>query len=95
MIRGISKKIIEVNDTGSDFFEKAVFYVRTGKDINDRTLKSEADKIIYSYITDGEKCGQFGYLRNLDKKKNKVKRWVIGLSIATVTVLALLTIYVF
>lgn len=30
MVKGVHKKIIEVNHTGSDYFEKAVFYLKPG-----------------------------------------------------------------
>ena len=28
MLKGVNKVIIEVNDTGEKFFEKAIFYIR-------------------------------------------------------------------
>ena len=42
MIRGINKRIIEVNDTGSELFEKALLFVRSDSRSDDEGLKKEA-----------------------------------------------------
>ena len=71
MIRGISKRIIEINDTGSDFFEKAVFFVKPDSDKSDKALKNEADKIISAYFSNIIPTESLGYLRVKDSKQNK------------------------
>ena len=35
MLRGVNKRIIEVNETGSDYFEKALFFVKGNADFNE------------------------------------------------------------
>lgn len=51
MIKGVNKRIIEINDTNSIYFEKAVFYLRPGvKELPCEVSSREA----YEYI---EKLG--------------------------------------
>lgn len=51
MIKGVNKQIIEVNNTDSIYFERAVFYLRPGV----RTLPSEvSSREIDRYLAD---CG--------------------------------------
>lgn len=71
MIRGISKKIIEVNDTGSELFEKALLFVKSDNSLSDRELKNEADRIILSYMSENGNSYKMGYLRKKDKQKTK------------------------
>ena len=77
MIRGISKKIIEINDTGSEFFEKAVLFLRCPDDYDEDKLRSEADKIMNVYF---EKDCTFSYqpgkLRKHEEKKRSVLKTV-------------------
>ena len=77
MIRGISKKIIEVNDTGSELFEKALFFVKSDNSLSDRALKNEADRIILSYMSENGNSYKMGYLRKKDKQKNKNITFVV------------------
>lgn len=47
MIRGVNKQIIEINDTQSDFFEKAIFFVRADKDnLSEKKLHDMAVQFI-------------------------------------------------
>lgn len=70
MIRGISKKIIEVNNTGSEFFEKAVFYVKNDKEVGEKQLRAEADKFLYTYMSDYSNNYKKGFLRKKEQKRN-------------------------
>ncbi len=83
MIRGISKKIIEVNNTGSEFFEKAVFYVKNDRLEGERQLKAEADRVLCSYIKEYNHGYKKGYLRRKETK-NKNLLLVTGLVIFAV-----------
>lgn len=86
MIRGISKRIIEINDTGSDFFEKAVFFIKPDTDKSDKALKNEADKIISAYFSNIMPTESFGYLRVNDKKRKlSNKKILITFLIAVLT----------
>ena len=94
MIRGISKKIIEVNNTGSDFFEKAVFYVKCDTNKSDKELKNEANKIIISYFSEFGDGYKIGYLRKKDKLKKKKLIFVLSTLFVAVCIFAiLLTIF--
>lgn len=79
MLRGVSKKIIEVSDTGSDFFEKALFFVKSGGTKTDSELQKEAQKIAKSYFFDDTKIHQ-GFLRYTDLKKKKRRKIISFIS---------------
>lgn len=50
MVKGVNKTVIEINDTGSNFFEKVILFVTPQySGMNTRRLKYEADKIICTY----------------------------------------------
>ncbi len=47
MIRGVSKQIIEINETGNQYFERAVFYVRREYiGSTDDKLSEEAQRLL-------------------------------------------------
>ena len=72
MLRGVNKRIIEVNETGSDYFEKALFFVKGNADFNEATLEREAQSIMLSYFEPQTKpAGQKGYLRYTEERKQK------------------------
>lgn len=50
MVKGVSKTIIEVNNTGSKFFEKIVFYVTPEYgNLNAKHLKRAAAEFAFNY----------------------------------------------
>ena len=48
MVKGMTRRIVEIRETGSDYFEKAIFFVRmdTAGNVAEYTLTQEAGKII-------------------------------------------------
>lgn len=83
LIRGINKRIIEITDTGSDYFEKALLFVSAGTDIGDDFLKSEAERLLDSYSEPRTNNGM-GYLRYREVKERKhraLKKVIAGLSV--------------
>lgn len=51
MVKGVNKTVIEINETGNDFFEKVVFYVSPKfSGANKNHLKSLADEFLSSNI---------------------------------------------
>lgn len=51
MIRGVNRRIIEVSDCNSAYFERAIFFVRPGAaDAGESTLKNEADIVLSGMI---------------------------------------------
>lgn len=48
MIKGVCKQIVEINDTESDYFERALFFVNPGFSEIERTaLEREARRILH------------------------------------------------
>lgn len=74
MLRGVNKRIIEVNDTDSDYFEKALFFVKDDTDFDNKLLENEAKKIIHSYFESQPKTSRMGYLRYTEEKKKKTRQ---------------------
>ncbi len=73
MLRGVNKRIIEINDTGSDYFERALFFVKTSVNECPAVLQKEADRIINEYMRSDSEPRQ-GYLRYTENKRNKKRR---------------------
>ena len=46
MIRGLNKQVIVVRDTGSDYFEEAIFFVDPAVRAADADLAAEAHRLI-------------------------------------------------
>ena len=76
MIKGVNKVIIEVNDTKSDIFEKAVFYVRPEfSNKSQAKLQNHAQKYIDKANLDNRK---FEY--DLDEAKRRHRRFFLILT---------------
>lgn len=90
MLRGVNKRIIEINDTGSEFFERALFFVKTSVNENPTVLQKEADRVINEYFKNDTQPRQ-GYLRYTEnKRKIKRKKKTILLTICAVGTLAVI-----
>ncbi len=95
MLRGVNKRIIEVNDTDSDYFEKALFFVKENAEFDNKTLENEARKIIGSYFEPSQqRSAKIGYLRYTEERKKKKRKNLI-FSIAGCFVVALFLTAVF
>lgn len=48
MVRGVTRRIVEIKETGSGYFERAIFFVRMEgcKNASEYTLSQEARKIV-------------------------------------------------
>ena len=79
MLRGVNKRIIEINDTGSEFFEKAFFIVKNDNDLSETTLENEANRIMLTYFN-REAQPHMGYLRYRDLKKQHIRAVLITIS---------------
>lgn len=71
LIKGINKRIIEVNDTGSDYFEKVLFIVKDNN-ADLRNLKLEANKVVNTYFPKNDFVYKGGYLRKREKRRKSV-----------------------
>ena len=54
MVKGMTKRIVEIKDTGSNLFEKAIFFVRMDmpQSASEYTLSQEATKIIDKFCSE-------------------------------------------
>lgn len=49
MIKGVSKKIVEINNPDSIYFEKAILYLRPHMgELSDKIIAKEAEKYLFS-----------------------------------------------
>lgn len=54
-IRGVSKQIIEINETQNDYFEKAILFVRPSKsNVSIGQLRAHANNIVGSLDSTGK-----------------------------------------
>ncbi len=85
MLRGVNKYIIEINDVGSEFFEKALFFVKANNTTANSKLEKEAQKIMESFFDVKAGEGHTGYLRYTEQKKqNRKKNLVFSICITIV-----------
>lgn len=83
MIKGVNKKIIEINNPDSLYFEKAVLYVRPNVTILPEAIsQKEAQRILTALIP--EKRGKKHFIKN---RKSLV---VIGMLIIIIALMVLL-----
>jgi hypothetical protein len=89
MVRGVNRQIIEINDTGNKYFEKALLFVAPGRsNTAEEKLNLEAGEYILSLTTDNKSVES---LRSRHRKKSFRNRIVLGGSaIAVLTGLVLL-----
>ena len=54
MVKGMTRRIVEIKETGSNYFERAIFFVRMDmpQDTMEHTLTQEATKIIDKFCSD-------------------------------------------
>ncbi len=71
MLRGVNKRIIEINDTGSELFEKAFFIVKNDQNLSEATLENEANRIMLTYFNRESQQPHMGYLRYQNLKKQR------------------------
>lgn len=79
MIRGINKRVIEINDIGSEYFEKALLIVKDNK-ATVPNLEREADRVMQAYFPKRVEVGGIGYLRKKSLKRKK-RMFAVGLTV--------------
>lgn len=80
MIKGVNKKIIEINHTDSIYFEKAVFYLRPEvRELPTEVSRAEAEKYISMIVPE---------LRH--KKRLKIIPFLVLLAIAGIITILLI-----
>ena len=46
MVRGINKRVIEINETGNPYFDKAVLYMNENGNMDDSAMEEEARRYL-------------------------------------------------
>lgn len=80
MIKGINKRIIEINDTNNNYIEKAILIISPGAD----STEKEQEKItneVHDYFSNLMKQGG-GDIYPPQKKKGKYKTFIFALALA-------------
>lgn len=69
MVKGVTRRIVEIKETGSNYFERAIFFVKMdeGRNASEYTLSQEARRIIDKYSSGLP-------LTSVDKKQQMKKR---------------------
>lgn len=51
MVKGVTRRVVEIKETGSSYFERAIFFVRMDscKNLSEYTLTQEAKHIIDNF----------------------------------------------
>ncbi len=71
MVKGVNKSVIEINDTGSEIFERIVFYVAPEYgNINPKNLYKEAGK--YTFNFDSRATRGYKTLRQREKRRKRI-----------------------
>ena len=79
MIKGVNKRIIEINEYDSKTFEKAILFLKPNvKNINEITLKNEAKKYLNNLETNKLNSDSTRKRRKLIIIKNRIVFSVIG-----------------
>ena len=85
MVKGVSKTVIVVNNTGSKLFEKIVFYVTPEYGaLSAKQLKKAASSFSFNYDDSAPKAA----LRRRMKRKKQIRALVL----ASAALLALITV---
>lgn len=82
MLKGVNKRIVEVNDTGSIYFERAVFYLRPEITIvPDFVSHREAERMYSSVMS-----------QNSNTRRRPVKKLIFVIMAAAASVIAFIRI---
>ena len=74
MIKGVNKAIIEINETGNKYFEKAILYIRSEmSDESEKKLEHQAKE----YVANIEKLPFLDYFDLSEDRKRKRRLFLI------------------
>lgn len=92
MVKGVNKKIIEINNTENEFFEKIILYVspKAGAP-NSAKVKRAASELVSNLSGDSLKTKG---LREILEQKRRQKKRVIIFSLCAVALLAVATLII-
>lgn len=87
MLKGVNKSIVEINDTGNMYFEKAVLYIRPEmRNVPERHIAREASEYINSNIPDVISAPE-------EKKRKPLYIFLIHFSVAAAALIALAAVW--
>ena len=92
MVKGVNKKIIEINNTENEFFEKIILYVspKAGAP-NSAKVKRAASELVSNLSGDSLKTKG---LREILEQKRRQKKRVIIFSLCAVALLAVASLLI-
>ncbi|MBQ8303908.1 MAG: hypothetical protein IJX79_03025 [Clostridia bacterium] len=92
MVKGVNKKIIEINNTENEFFEKIILYVspKAGAP-NSAKVKKAASELVSNLSGDSLKTKG---LREILEQKRRQKKRIIIFSLCAVALLAVATLFI-
>ncbi len=93
MVKGVNKNIIEVNNTGSDIFEKIVFYITPKYASLENEYFDLATKEIEAVLENNAE--HYETLRDRMKRKNTKTKYIVSLLIALGICLFVSGFYIF
>ena len=90
MVKGVNRQIIEINDTGNKYIEKALLFVTPGKgNIAEYILQNKAQEYLLQFSPETRTVQS---LRERCIRKVKRKRWLLASSIGLLSLAALVLI---
>ena len=92
MVKGVNKKIIEINNTENELFEKIVIYVspKAGAS-NSAKVKKAVNEVVSNLSGEAPKAGS---LREILAKEKRKKRRIITFSVFAALLLAAATLMI-
>ena len=91
MVKGVNKSVIEISDTGSNFFNKIILFVSpeySGK--NDKQLAGEAASIILNLQKSSRESLRNAIIRQRKRKRTIIISSVLGSFLVIAAVLFLI-----
>ncbi|CDZ23630.1 hypothetical protein CCDG5_0492 [[Clostridium] cellulosi] len=60
MVKGVTRRVVEIKETGSDYFERAIFFINIdgSRGTNENTLSQEARRIIDNLSHEDTPCSE-------------------------------------
>ena len=84
MIKGVNKKIIEINNPDSSYFDKVILYIKPNNEIHTTNeLSFEVDRYLKSLIKDNKK-------KNIKRNQNLSIGFIVGMAVVLTLIVALI-----
>ena len=81
MVKGVNKTVIEINDTGSNIFEKVILFVTPKySNLSSKRLKTEATRVVNNFSD----SNGLPTVRQMHKNKRILKYIILSVAVAVV-----------